>query len=208
MRRALFFLTVASLAVAFASLAVAQPPAEPVGTAPDYVSLSGAERWQRAGQQTFLSPALYFASFGSAAGQQLHNDPPEWRQGLKGYARRSASQFGAFTLQIGIREASAAALHYEPRYIRSGREGFLPRAGHAIAWSFVTWDTDRHVRFNVPAVAAAYGSGMISTAWYPARYSAFHDGVRNGNRQMGVAVGVNVLREFAPELKRFFHLKP
>ena len=188
--------------------AAAQPLADPVETAPDYRALTSNERWRRYWNESARNPGLYVATLGSAVGQQLHNGPPEWHQGLKGYARRSASQLGLFSLQTGIGEATAAALHYEPRYVRSGRTGFLPRLGHAMQWTFLTWDANRHVRFNVPAVASAYGSGMISMAWYPSRYSALHDGVRIGNQQMGVAVGTNVIREFGPELKRLVHWKP
>ena len=33
-----------------------------------------------------------------------------------------------------------------------------------------------------------------------------YDGVREGTQQFGIHVGANVFREFAPELKRTFHL--
>ena len=140
-------------------------------------------------------------------GSQLSNRPPEWKQGLKGYARRSGSQAATLAVQATIEEGGAALLGYEPRYIRSASKGVLPRIGHAIGWTFLTYDSNGRKRFNIPAVAAAYGSGMISTAWYPDRFSALHDGVRAGNQQMGVAVGLSIVREFSPELKRFFHLK-
>lgn len=187
-----------------AQVPVVVPGASPGPTA----ALTSHERWQRYAAESIFSRTLYLAALGSAAGEQLGNDPPEWRQGAEGYARRSASQLGVLALKVTIAEGTAAALHYEPRYVRAGRSGFLPRMGHAVQWTFLTYDSERHIRFNIPAVASAYGSGMIATAWYPARFSVLHDGVRTGNQQMSLAVGLNVLREFAPELKRIFHLKP
>jgi len=201
------FLAFVLSSAAFAAPAPQADPPEPVENAPNYVALNAPQRWQRFGNETLFNPGIYFAALGSAVGSQLSNRPPEWHQGLKGYARRSASQLGVFTVQATIREGAAAALGYEPRYVRSSSKGFLPRFGHAVQWTFLTMDKNGHRRFNIPAVGAAYGSGMISTAWYPDRFSVLHDGVRNGNQQMGVAVGVSVLREFAPELKRFFHWK-
>jgi len=43
---------------------------------------------------------------------------------------------------------------------------------------------------------------MISALWYPARYDPMKDGVRWGSQQMGFSVGINILKEFTPELKR------
>jgi hypothetical protein len=185
---------------------VADPP-DPVENMPDYKPLTSSERVHRYIQETVLNPGIYLAALGSAAGAQLSNNPPEWHQGLKGYGRRTASQLGVFTLHTTFQEGGAALLGYDPRYIRCADPGFLPRFGHAIKWTFLTYDSHGKKRFNIPAVAAAYGSGMISTYWYPNRYTALHDGVRNGNQEMGIAVGVSVLREFSPELKRFLHLK-
>lgn len=45
---------------------------------------------------------------------------------------------------------------------------------------------------------------MIVTTWYPKRYDPLVQGVQMGHAQIGFAVGVNVIREFSPELKRFF----
>jgi hypothetical protein len=182
-------------------------PPDPVENAADYKPLTADQRWSRYTRVTVLNPGIYLAALGSAAISQLSDRPPEWKQGFKGYARRSGSQLGTLALQATIQEGGAAMLGYEPRYIRSASKGVLPRFGHAIGWTFLTYDSNGRKRFNIPAVAGAYGSGMISTAWYPGRFTALHDGVRAGNQEMGVAVGVSILREFSPELRRFFHLR-
>ncbi len=71
----------------------------------------------------------------------------------------------------------------------------------------MTRNNEGETRFDVPAIAGAYSSGMLSMYWYPHRFSPLTDGVRVGNQQMGFYVGMNVLREFAPDVKRGLHLK-
>lgn len=95
----------------------------------------------------------------------------------------------------------------EPRYQHCGCAGFLRRSAHAIKWSFITYNNEGKLRWNVPALAAAYGSGMLSMTWYPDRFHPLTDGFRVGNQQAGFAVGVNIVKEFSPELKRLVHWK-
>ena len=45
---------------------------------------------------------------------------------------------------------------------------------------------------------------MIVTTWYPQRYDPLVQGVQMGQQQIGFVVGINLIREFSPELKRFF----
>ena len=175
---------------------------EPAMTAKEYKPLLGQARLDHYVHQTFLNPGIYGAALGSAIGGQIRNDPPEWGQGVQGYSTRAASNFGAFFIQTTVHESTAAALHLDPRYIRSGQTGFGRRLGHAIGWTFVTYDDKRHVRPNIPIIAGAYGGGMISTLWYPARYDPLKDGVRWGSQQMGFSVGINIFKEFKPELMR------
>jgi hypothetical protein len=40
--------------------------------------------------------------------------------------------------------------------------------------------------------------------WYPRRYNPLSDGVRVGNQQAGFDLGINLIREFSPELKKAF----
>lgn len=180
---------------------------DPATSDKDYKPLTAKERTDYLLRETIASPGIYFASFGSAIGEQTSNKPPEWKQGAKGYFHRVGSQFGAFAISRTIDNAGAAALGYDPRYIRSGNKGFPKRFAHAIAWSFLTYDGKRNIRFNAPVVAGAYGGAMISTLWYPDRFSPLRDGFRKGNIEIGVHVGVNVIKEFSPELKRVFRKK-
>ncbi len=188
------------------SRAVAQS-VDPAPVLPDYQPLTSAQRWDRYFNGTLLSSTLYGASFGAALVDHLHHDPPEWRQGFAGYTRRSASEYGLHVIDATVHQGAAAALGYDPRYRHCDCSGFFRRSAHAIKWSFVTRNSAGQTRFDLPVMAGSYGGGMLSTMWYPHRYNALSDGVRVGNKEVGLHVGLNILHEFGPELKRAFHLK-
>lgn len=172
-----------------------------------YQPLTGSERWHRYLDETYASP-LQYASIGAAAAVGLAtSSPPEWGHGYRGYGRRLASQFGVFTLNNTIQEGTAAALHYDPRYNLCGCASVKRRIGHAILWSFVTRDDAGHMRPDIPSLAAAYGSNMIAVYWYPSRYNPLTDGVRWGTQQVGITAGMNIVREFTPDIKRVLHWK-
>lgn len=191
------------------SAALAQTPAaaDDVLTSANYKPLTGKGRAAFFVSDTLLSPLTYAAALGGGGIQQLTNSPPEWNQGVEGYAKRTGSVLGILLLQNSIEQTSAAALGYEPRYVHCGCTGFLKRTGHVLVWSIITKNNAGANRLNLPMLAGAYGSGMLATlAWYPNRFDPLTDGFRLGTQQVPFRVGGNWLHEFSPELKRAFHL--
>ena len=171
-----------------------------------YQPLTRSERARLFWNDTLLRPPIYLEALAAASVSQLNNAPPEWRQGAEGYARRSASTLGTFGVQAAIHQGGAAALGYDPRYLPCGCRGFVQRSAHAVKWSLLTKNSAGATRLDVPVIAGAYGSGMLSTLWYPDRYDPLKDGLRAGSQQLAFGAGANWLREFAPELKRALHL--
>jgi len=172
-----------------------------------YTPLTSSQRWDHYIHQTLLSPGIYLASFAAAGGTQLTKDPPEWGQGIEGYGKRAGSLFATFSIQATVQEGAAAALRYDPRHLRCECQGFGRRLGHGLVWSFVTKNDAGQTRFNFPVVAGAYAGGMLPMLWYPDRYSPLKDGLRRGSQALGFVVGMNLIAEFSPELKRFFRHK-
>jgi hypothetical protein len=115
--------------------------------------------------------------------------------------------FGVVTIQTSVHEALAAGMGLEPRYIACECKGFLPRTGHAIKMSFLTYDREGRSRIDLPSMAGAYAGGMISQYWYPSRFDPLSDGVRVGTQQFGIHVALDIYREFKPDLKRALHLR-
>lgn len=170
----------------------------------DYQPLTGNERWNLYVRRAFWSPGVFFRAAGPALGAHLDNDPPAWGQGVEGYSKRFANRFGRFALQETYEAAGAAALGHEVRYIRSKRNGFFPRAGHALASYFVTYDRNGNRTPHVARVGAVFAAEFTGRLWMPAGYRDISTSMRGVGLQMGVGSAFNLIREFAPELKRTF----
>jgi len=165
-------------------------------------ALTGKERWDFYTNETFLSPGPYVVSFGAGLAFQAFNYPREWGGGLKGYARRTASQYGLVLSQNTIHDGGEAALGWEPRYFPCQCKGLWRRTGYALEMSFLTYDQNGHKRLDLPQLVGAYGSGVLSAYWYPKRYTPLVQGVQTGHMQFGFVLGTHLFQEFSPELKR------
>lgn len=166
-----------------------------------YQPLDASVRWHLYLDDTWRSVGFYGAAIAAGIDGQLEHNPPEWH-GVAGFGRQTASWIGIFGIQESIHQGGGAVLGYDPRYFACECRGFFRRTGHAVKWSLVTKNSSGQTRPDLPAIAGAYGSGIISTLWYPAPHRPLSDGVPAGHEQMIFVVGINVIKEFAPELKR------
>jgi hypothetical protein len=172
-----------------------------------YIPLTSNERWDYYWHRTFLSPGLYLASLAEAGGAQLAKDPPEWTRGVEGYSKGAGTIFASYAVQFSVEQGGEAALHYDPRYQRCECKGGARRLEHALLWSFLTKNDQGQTRFNSPVVAGAFAGGMIPFLWYPDRFNPLKDGTRLGTQELGLHVGVDLIREFSPELRRLFRFR-
>ena len=178
-----------------------------VATMDGYEPLNGKERWKLYLLQTY-SPAVVFRIIGPSIGYQLGEVPPEWGNNFGGFGRRVASTYGVLVLQSSFQAAGAAALGYEPRYVRSSKKGFFKRTGHAFLFNFMTLNRDKKLRIDFPTLASIYGSNMIAAhAWFPDRFTARGDGVRLGNTSLAIRFASNLFQEFLPDIKKIFRRK-
>lgn len=176
---------------------------------PSYVSLTAKQRSDRFFKEYLGSPFTYIAAAGVASGGQIENDPKEWTRSREGYGKRVGTTFALFTIDTGVHEAGDAILGLDPRYFRCRCRGGLRRTWNAVEMSFLAYNGQGSKRIDFPQLAGAYGSAMLVTTWYPKRYDPLVQGVHMGHQQMGFVVGINLIREFSPELKRFFgNFKP
>ena len=138
------------------------------------------------------------AGAGLKAGiNQWTNSPPEWRQGVEGYAKRFGSDFGMAAVGTTTRYALSEALREDTLYYRCECQGLFPRFSHAIL-STVTarHGQDGHSAFSFSSLLAPYaGSTVAVYGWYPDRYGA-KDALRLGNYNLLAFMGGNVALEF------------
>jgi hypothetical protein len=167
-----------------------------------YAPATGKERRDLYVRRAFLSPGAFFRAAGPALGSHLKNRPPEWGQGMEGYGRRFANRFGRFALKETYEAAGAAALGHEVRYLRSARSGFLPRAGHAMAATFITYDKNGRRTPHIARLGSAFAAEFTGNLWMPAGYRTGAEAVRGVGIELGMNSVFNLFREFSPELKR------
>jgi hypothetical protein len=136
---------------------------------------------------------------------QWRDDPPEWGQGMEGYGRRFASRVGQSTVDNSIRFGVGAALREDPRYFPSERKGVLPRLGHALASTFVTRTDSGGRTFAVSRFAGTLGSAFASNTWHPAGEDDTYHAFGRAGITLALDTGMNVVREFWPDVRRVFH---
>ena len=181
--------------------AIPKPPPEtpkPL-TAQDRVALFWTD--------TYASPGAFAGLFAGAMVDQIRNVPAKWNGDGNAYTRRFASEYGQLAARNVIHEGLAAATGLDPRYSACKCEGGLHRSGHALEMTFTNYRKDGRLTLDVPQIAGAYGSGMVSTYWYPHRlYSPLVQGVQFGHEQMGEVFVGNLIQEFGPSIKQALHL--
>ena len=128
---------------------------------------------------------------------QATNAPPEWNQGVEGYAKRFGSDYGIAMVATTTRYGLSEAFKEDALYYRCECGGVFPRLNHAVISTLTARrGKDGHRVFSVPALVGPYAGTMTATyAWYPNRYGA-KDAFRAGNYGLLAFAGENIALEF------------
>ena len=152
-------------------------------------------------KRTFSLNSVVMSAAGAGLSQAT-NTPGEWGQGAVGYGRRFANSYGKHIIQRTIQYPIARLLHEEISYHRSEKTGFGPRLEYALMSVVITHKTTTGARtVNVGEIAGSLGSGLISRAWQPASTRSIAMGFGSAGISLGVDAGLNVVREFWPEIR-------
>jgi hypothetical protein len=165
--------------------------------------LTNGQRFQLVLRQNFTTPGVYMKTAFFSLSDQAQNHPPEWGDGLGGYAARTGSRYGQFVAQNALSAAGNALLGYEPRYDRCRCDGFWPRTRHAVLRNFLTYNrTETALRPQFAMYAGAFGGGVIGATWLPDHPGLLTKGYQAVTTQAIFGVCANWLGEFAPDIKR------
>jgi hypothetical protein len=128
---------------------------------------------------------------------QETSTPPEWNQGVEGYAKRFGSDLGIAAVSTTTRYALSEAFKEDALYYRCDCGGVLPRLGHAMISTLTARrGSDGHRVFSFPALVGPYAGSMTAVyGWYPNRYGA-KDAFRTGNYSLLTYMGGNIALEF------------
>lgn len=170
-----------------------------------YTPLTAGERWKLYFKQSYWSVGAYFGPlFAALALDQATNTPAQWGGGFRGYGRRVVSRFASGdVVQNSIQFPMAALLKEDVRYIASDGHGFRHRAGHAIVYSFLTYNNQGRPTLNVANISGYYGATAVSTLWLPGAQKTAGYTFSNGSESLALSVPVNILQEFWPDISRW-----
>lgn len=172
-----------------------------------YKPLTGRQRWERWIDEDGRSSSLHVESLGTAIYNQTFAVPSAWNRSAGGFVRRLGSSYGGNLIQNTMHESMAAAAGTDPRYFPCACTGLFRRGGHVFKMSFLTYTHSGHLTLDLPQIGSIYGSSMIQAMWYPSHYTALVQGVQSGHIEAGFIGTEHLFQEFAPELKRLFHLR-
>jgi hypothetical protein len=181
----------------------------------DAASGPQSPQWSRLSVQDKLRyDARHFAAYENfvyagigAAVDQWRDRPPEWGQGWGAYTERYASHIGQFAIQRSIMFPVQAVDHEDARYSRSTRTSYHGRFGDALLHTIWRRSDSGETMPAYSEFFGDYGAAAISRAWWPQR---FHHGSAifvAGSDTILIDAGINVVHEFAPDVKRLLHLR-
>jgi hypothetical protein len=133
---------------------------------------------------------------------QWRDHPTEWGQGWDSYGVRVASHFGQHFVKQQILFAVQAIDHESPEHLRSHRHGLANRVKDSIRYTFTSGTDDGKFMPAYSRFIGAYGAAFIARTWYPDSYQTFGSGLKAGTTSLGIDVGMNLLREFWPDIKK------
>ena len=130
--------------------------------------------------------------------------PPDWRQGMQGYARQYGSSMGTKAAFQTARFGAAAVLHEDFRYRPSHADGFFPRTFYAMGFAFVDRGPSGEPRLALANLVGAAAGGFVPNLWLPDGFNRGEDGAKRTATKFGGFMLQNVMREFSPEIAKAF----
>lgn len=181
--------------------AVSDPSA--VGPQPAHWSRLSVEDKLRYDARHFVDvDNIVYAGIGAAL-DQARDRPGAWGQGWGAYGERYASHLGQYAIQRSIMFPVQALDHEDTRYFRSTRTTFQGRLGDAFLHTIWRHDDSGGMMPAYSEFFGDYGAAALSRMWWPER---FHTGSAifiAGSDTVLIDAGINVIHEFAPDVKRF-----
>ena len=150
-----------------------------------------------------------FIKAGAGAGISQARDTHEgYGQGARGFGRRYGAAFATQVYNdFFTRFALPSLLHQDPRYFRKGQGPAAPRIGYALSRVVVTQGDNGRRQFNFSRVLGNLFTAALANTYYPEEDRTAGRTFARAGRQLASSAGLNVLREFGPQLRRKFRKK-
>ena len=190
-----------------------QSGSAPAGAPSTAISGPQSPQWRRLGVEDKLRyDARHLVEFDNfvyagigAAFDQARNRPPEWGQGGGAFAERYGSHVGQYLIQRSIMCPVQAMDGEDARFFRSKRPSTQGRIADAFLHTIWRHDDSGGMMPAYSEFLGDYGASAVSRMWWPQR---FHNGRAiffAGSDTILIDAGINVMHEFAPDMKRWLH---
>lgn len=152
--------------------------------------------------EDLFSPFHIFMAGAAAGITQAQNVPPEWGQGAVGYGRRFANYYAYALTSDMLQMAGEDLLHEDNLYYGSGERGVWKRVKYAVKSSVLARGADGSQHLSISQIGSTAGAAFISRLWQPKDDRTAGDGAVSFGISMATNAGVNVIREFLPDVTR------
>ena len=131
--------------------------------------------------------------------------PPEWGQDWKGFGQRYGTNLGYNAIRQTVDYGISEALRLDDRYFASQQHGFWRRTRHAVVATFTAQTRDGGTTVSVGGIAGVFAASAISSIWSPPSLKGPGNIAANAGFSFAFTAGLNVGREFLPDLLRRKH---
>lgn len=154
-----------------------------------------------------FDPVTFIASAFNAGLDQAENRDPSFGQGATGYGKRFGASFADLASFKFFRDFAYPSIFSEdPRYYRLGQGNTGRRLLHAVDHAFIAHRDNGHRMFNVSEWLGTVSVVTLSNVYHPGNERGFAPAARQVGYSIGEDIGLDVLREFWPEIARKFRL--
>ncbi len=175
----------------------------PASTQP--ASLEGKDRVKEY-LKSLVRPTAVFSNILIGGLEEARNFPHEWGRTGTAFGKRLGSQYAQYFLDNTI-ELGFSAIHKEDnRYFRVGNGNFFKRFGTVVRSTVVVSDTAGGHTVALGQIAGAFGSWAIaSQVWEPPSEQRGSRILLWGGVNLAAKGGRNLVKEFAPDVKKKLH---
>jgi len=152
--------------------------------------------------KTMVNPLGYLKAGFSAGNDQWKDKPSEWEQGASGYGKRFGNILGQYSIQRTVTFGLSSLLHEDNRYFNSGKKGFWPRTGYAVASGILARRDDGSRHLSISQLGGVAVGAFLSRSWQPPSTHSAGDGAVSFGITMASNMGFSAVKEFLPDLGR------
>lgn len=179
------------------------PTYDVTSTSVPYHPLSAKQKFGLMTDRVFDRFTLARGVVNGAFNQAL--DTPSYGQGWDAYGARVGASIGDASFHDLFSSAVFPSLfRQDPRYFRSGQGKGSRRFWYAVSRVFLTRNDSGRAAPNVSQWAGSLAAAGLSNVYYPARDRTAGQTLSRAGEAIGIDAGVNVLKEFWPDLHRKF----